>query len=91
MTFLFHIGNIQIRPVVFKNKMKKATKLIHEFVRAEHPDIWDNVQNNAMSIVRVKLFGFIPIAKFRHIGLRYDSLLNHIPFLSIKTKMAISK
>ena len=74
-----------------KNKMKKATKLIHKFVRAEHPDIWDNVQNNAMSIVRVKLFGFIPIAKFRHIGLRYDGLLNHIPFLSIKTKMAVTK
>lgn len=74
-----------------KNEMKKATKLIHEFVRKEHPDIWDKVQNDAMSIVRVKLFGFIPLAKFRHIGFRYDGLLNHIPFLSIKTKMAISK
>ena len=74
-----------------KNKMKKATKLIHEFVRAEHPDIWDNVQNNAMSIVRVKLFGFIPIAKFRHIGLRYDGLLSHIPLITIKTKMAVTK
>lgn len=74
-----------------KNEMEKATKLIHEFVRAEHPDIWDNVQNNAMSIVRVKLFGFIPIAKFRHIGLRYDGLLSHIPLITIKTKMAVTK
>lgn len=74
-----------------KIKMKNVTKLINEFVRKEHPEIWDKVQNDAMTIVRVKLFGLIPLAKFRHIGLRYDGLLNHIPFLSIKTKMAITK
>ena len=71
--------------------MKKATKLIHNFVRKAHPDIWDKVQNDVISVVRVKLFGFIPLAKFRHIGLRYNGLLNRVPFLSIKTKMVISK
>ena len=74
-----------------KNEMKKATKLIHEFVRKEHPDLWEKVQNDSMSIVRVKLLGFIPIAKFRHIGLRYNGLLSHIPLITIKTKMAVTK
>lgn len=77
--------------VIRKNAMKQATAEIHDFVRRKHPALWNEVCREIPSIVRVKLFGFLPILKFYHRGFKYDGFLKYIPFLSIKTKMGAIK
>lgn len=74
-----------------KEKMKKSTKLIHKFVRDTHPNLWHEVCFNSPSIVRVRLFGLLPIAKFKYHGLTYNGFLKYVPFLSIKTKLVAVK
>jgi len=70
-----------------EERMNMSTKLIHAFVREQHPDLWHEVCYNFPSIVKVRLLGLL-IARFKYRGLIYNGFLKHIPFLSIKTKMA---
>ena len=67
-----------------KHKIKNATIAIKKFVRKMHPNIWKNVQNNIPAIIRVKLFGIIPLFTFRQVGCKRQGLLKFCPFLSIK-------
>ncbi len=69
------------------DKMARVTKELHEIVRHEHPDIWANVCENVPHIVRMRLFGFIPVGKFRQNGNRRKGILRYLPF--IKTKMKV--
>lgn len=74
-----------------KSKMAAATEMVHAFVHKDHPEIWQYVLNNAPCVTRVKLFGFVPILKFRHTGLVYRGMFKFFPCLKIKTKWGICK
>lgn len=70
-------------------QMEQATTNIHAFVRAEHPQLWKDVCENALHVVRMKLFGIIPLGKFIQKGNKRQGLLKYTPF--IKTKMKLDK
>ena len=71
------------------DKMTAATKAIHEFVRREHSDIWQRVCENTPHIVRMKLFGLIPLGQFKQIGRNRQGILKFLPFITIKTKQEV--
>ena len=71
------------------DKMSAATRAIHEFVRAKHPDIWKNVCQNTPHLIRMKLFGIIPLGRFRQIGNNRKGILKYLPFITIKTKLEV--
>ena len=71
------------------DKMNTATDAIHKFVRTEHPDIWKNVCQNTPHLIRMKLFGIIPLGHFRQIGNTKQGILKYLPFITIKTKQEV--
>jgi len=68
-------------------KMEQATEAIHAFVREEHPDIWQDVCENAPHIARIKLFGLIPCGRFIQKGNQRGRFFKYFPFITIKTKL----
>ena len=68
------------------DKMAEATKAIYDFVRKEHPDIWQDVCENTPHIVRLKLLGLIPCGKFVQNGNKRKGFLKYLPFLTTKMK-----
>lgn len=71
------------------DKMAEATTAIHEFVRREHSDIWNRVCQNTPHIIRMKLFGFIPLGHFKQIGKGRQGILKFLPFITIKAKQEV--
>ena len=68
-------------------KMATATKAIFAFVRAEHPDIWQDVCAHTPHIVRLKLFGVIPCGRFAQQGNQRPKWLKWLPFISARMKL----
>ena len=67
--------------------MNQATKMIHSFVRVAHPDIWQEVCNEAPHVVRIKLFGLFPFGKFTQKGNKRKEWLKYLPFITTKIKL----
>lgn len=71
------------------DKMSAATKAIHEFVRKSHPNIWQTVCEQAPHIIRLKLFGLIPLGHFRQMGNTRKGILKYLPFIQVKAKQEV--
>ncbi len=71
------------------DKMALATHAIHKFVRHEHHDIWQRVCENTPHIIRMKLFGLIPLGRFKQIGKNRQGILKFLPFITIKAKQEV--
>lgn len=71
------------------DKMSAATRAIHEFVRAKHPDIWQTVCQNTPHLIRMKLFGLIPLGCFKQLGNTRQGILKFLPFITIKVKQEV--
>ena len=71
------------------DKMTAATHAIHEFVRHEHADIWHRTCQEATYVVRMKLFGIIPLGRFRQTGKNRQGILKFLPFITIKVKQEV--
>ena len=71
------------------NKMTNATRAIHEFVRKSHPNIWQTVCEQAPHIIRLKLFGLIPLGRFRQMGNTRKGILKYLPFIQVKAKQEV--
>lgn len=67
--------------------MKNQTKRILQFVRTANPKLWDLVYREAIYTIRIRLFGFIPLCKFRQKGKSINMILRCMPLIRIKTKM----
>lgn len=72
-----------------ENKMTNATRAIHEFVRTEHPDIFQTVCEQTPHIIRLKLFGLIPLGHFRQMGNTRKGILKYLPFIQVKAKQEV--
>ena len=72
-----------------ENKMTNATRAIHEFVRTEHPDIFQTVYEQTPHIIRLKLFGLIPLGRFRQMGNTRKGILKYLPFIQVKAKQEV--
>lgn len=70
-------------------KMANATKMIHDFVRKEHPDIWQDVCENAIHVVRLRLFGLIPCGKFTQNGNKRTGITKYLPFITAEMKLEV--
>lgn len=68
------------------DKMKAATLEIQALFRKEHPDIWHAAIERSTYVVRMKLFGFIPLGKFTQVGKCRRGALKYLPFISTKMK-----
>ena len=71
------------------DKMSAATKAIHEFVRKSHPNIWQTVCEQAPHIIRLKLFGLIPLGHFRQMGNTRKGILKYLPCIQVKAKQEV--
>ena len=67
-------------------KMQNTAQKIRDIVRQKHPKLWQNFQQNAPHIVRMKLFGLIPLGKFIQQGCRKKGPLKYLPFITTKIK-----
>ena len=68
-------------------QMEQATASIHAFVRAEHPQLWKDVCENAPHVMRMKFFGIIPLGKFVQKGNKRPGLLKYTPFITTRMKL----
>ena len=84
MKYRWYEGNTSKKQ---SDKMAKATQKIHDFVRKEHFDIWQNVCEHVPHLVRMKLFGLIPCGKFVQIGNSRKGILQYLPFVTTKMKL----
>lgn len=66
-------------------KMYAVRDKIREFVRAEHPNLYNKFMNLPATI-SFKLFGFIPLGKYKMRSSHIPPFLGHIPFLKVKIK-----
>ena len=66
-------------------KMYMMRDKIRNLVRAEHPDLYENFLN-LPAVMSFRLFGFIPLGKYRTKSSRISPTLKHIPFLKVKIK-----
>lgn len=78
-----------LREAISSNRMKQVSHKIWAFVCSEHPDIWAKVQENAMFIIRPKIFGFILLGKIKQKEIRSQGLLKYCPFVTFKAKMEV--
>lgn len=69
------------------DKMQKATKKIRALFEQEHPEIWRKVKSESIYLVRMKLFGLIPLGKFVQIGEKRRGILRFMPFVRCKVKL----
>lgn len=67
-------------------KMQNSAKEIRRIVRQKHPELWENFKKFAPHIIRMKLFGIIPIGKFEQFGNYKKGILKFMPFISTKIK-----
>ena len=72
-----------------KQQMKEKTQSIHFLVRNKCQDLWQDVCDNSLHFVRLKLFGIIPIAKYIQKGNRPAKFLKYVPFITFKIKMVL--
>lgn len=68
------------------NKMQITAKKIRNIVRQKHPTLWENFQQKAPHIVRMKLFGILPLGKFEQAGNKRKGILKYLPFITVKIK-----
>ena len=66
--------------------MVEKVKQVQQFVRQEHPDIWKEVCENVPHVMRLKLFGIIPLGKFIQQGNERKGLLKYLPFIKSEAK-----
>ncbi len=96
-TQFYNIQKILMKYRIHKNnttktqhdRMSKATKAIHQFVRTTYPDIWREVCQNASHIIRMKLFGIIPLGRFRQNGNARRGILKYLPFITTNAKLEV--
>ena len=72
-----------------KNIMTKKRSAIQKIAREQHPDLYQKISFMPY-IVRMKLFGIIPLGKFIQIGKKKNILLKCLPFISCKFKREIT-
>lgn len=83
--YRIYSGNTSRR---FFDKMQKATKELHALFEKEHPELWCKVKNESTYLVRMKLFGIIPLGKCKQIGEKRRGILKFMPFVACKAKLA---
>lgn len=69
------------------DKMDRATEAIHAFVREAHPQILEELRTQQRCIIRMRLFGLIPIGQFEQQGSLRRGILKYLPFITIKAKI----
>lgn len=74
--------------IVAFDEMRKATKKIRELFATSYPEFLNLVKTRAKYVVRMKLFGLIPIGKFTQGGEKRRGLLKLMPFVLCKAKLA---
>ncbi len=67
-------------------KMLDTAQKIRKVVRSKHPNLWLKFQKKAPHIVRMKLFGIIPLGKFEQFGSQKKGILKYLPFIKTKIK-----
>ena len=73
-----------------QDQMKASRQKVQALARSLHPDIWQDVIENAPHLVRLKLFGFLPIAKLTKKGSACPTFLRYLPFIKASIKQKIS-
>lgn len=71
---------------VQSQKMQETAKKIRNIVHKENPKLWQDFQNTAPHIVRMKLFGMVPLGKFEQSGNQRKGILKYLPFITTKIK-----
>ncbi len=71
------------------DKMSAATRAIREFVHRAQPTVWKNVCDYAPHIIRLKLFGIIPLGRFKQKGNIRKGILKYLPFITLKAKQEV--
>lgn len=72
---------------VRKGEMKQARAAVLHFVRDENLQLWNAARNNMDCVVRVKLFGVLQVAKFKHKGSIVPGFWHYMPFISLHVKL----
>jgi len=67
-------------------KMQNTAKKIRTIARQKHPELWQKFQDTAPHILRMKLFGIIPLGKFEQLGKYKKGFLKYLPFITTKIK-----
>lgn len=67
-------------------KMRDTAQKIRNIVRQKHPELWQKFCQSAPHIVRIKLFGIIPLGKFLQLGNQRKGILKYLPFVTTKIK-----
>jgi len=67
------------------DKMYAVRNKIRNLIREEHPDLYQKFLN-LPAVMSFKLFGFIPLGKYKMQSSRIPSFFRYIPFISIKIK-----
>lgn len=71
------------------DKMEKAGEKLRAQIHRAHPDIWAKVCREAPHIVRMKLFGILPLGRFIQKGNQRKGVLKYLPFITTKIKLKI--
>lgn len=74
--------------IVASDEMRKATKKIRELFATSYPEFLNLVKTRAKYVVRMKLFGLIPLGKFTQVGEKRRRILKFLPFVTCKAKLA---
>lgn len=69
-------------------KVQAATKEIRALFEKEHPELCRKIKAESKFVVRMKLFGLIPLGKFTQIGETRRGALRFMPFVTCKAKLA---
>lgn len=71
---------------IYQDKRAQAIQKINQYMKENHPDLVKQVTRQGKYIVRMKLFGLIPLGKFIQQGNQVNKLFDYLPFISVKTK-----
>ena len=71
------------------DKMGQAGEKLRVQIHQAHPHIWEKVCREAPHIVRMKLFGVIPLGRFVQKGNQRKGLLKYMPFVRTKIKLEV--
>lgn len=73
-------------------RMKRIPVYIRDFARKDNQSLWNRVMTNTETIIRINLFGIIPIVKIKsHPEKSVYYLFGVIPCLTKKNKITLSK
>lgn len=72
-----------------KQKMDDVSIQIRNFVQKDHPELFDYVTKNLKYVVRMRLFGIIPIGKFIQTGNKVCKIFKYLPFIKLKLKVRL--